>query len=141
MRFWDSSAIVPLVCAETESRRCRLWLRADPVVVVWSLAPLEVVSALARKKREGGLTPSAFATAKRRLTALEAAWNQVTQLDAVLARARRLLEVHTLRAADSMHLAAALVVFEERTSGVEFVTFDGRLAEAADREGFTVLSD
>jgi predicted nucleic acid-binding protein len=48
--------------------------------------------------------------------------------------------VHLLAAADALHLAAALVAFEERTQGVGFVTFDGRLAEAASREGFEVLS-
>jgi len=58
----------------------------------------------------------------------------------VRARARRLLEIHPLSAADAMHLAAALLVTEERTSGVGFVTFDDRLAEAAEREGFQAFS-
>ncbi len=141
MRFWDSSAIVPLVCAESESARCRSWLRTDPVIIVWSLAATEVISALARKRREGNLAQPALATAKRRLAKLEHAWSEVAQLDAVRARARRLLEVHALRAADTLHLAAALVAFEERTTAVEFVTFDTRLAEGAEKEGFGVLSD
>ena len=46
MRFWDSSAVVPLVCREPESPRCRAWLREDPVLLVWALAATEVVSAL-----------------------------------------------------------------------------------------------
>ena len=56
------------------------------------------------------------------------------------ARARRLLEIHPLSAADAMHLAAALLVTEERTRGFDFVTFDAQLAEAAEREGFRALS-
>ena len=140
MRFWDSSAIVPLICAEEQSARCRLWLREDTVVIVWSLAATEVISALARKRREERLPQAAFAAAKRRLAKLEKAWNEVAELDAVRARARRLLEVHALRAADSLHLAAALVAFEERPASLEFVTFDGCLAAAAEKEGFTVLS-
>ncbi|MGH7806209.1 MAG: type II toxin-antitoxin system VapC family toxin [Candidatus Binatia bacterium] len=139
MRFWDSSAIVPLVCREVASGRCRGWLRADPVVVVWALAATEVVSALARKRREGALPAGAFREAKRRLGNLETAWHEVAQVEAVRARARRLLESHPLRAADTLHLAAALVAFEEQTSGVEFVTFDERLAAAARKEGFEVL--
>jgi predicted nucleic acid-binding protein len=79
--------------------------------------------------------------AKQRLGQIESSWNEVVQYDAVRARARRLLESHSLRAADALHLAAALVVFEERPAGIEFVTFDNRLAEAADKEGFTVLSE
>lgn len=140
MKFWDSSAIVPLVCAEPISSRCRSWLRADPVVLVWALAATEVISALARKRRESALAAAPFAAAKRRLASLEKAWNEVAHLDAVRARARRLLEVHPLRAADALHLAAALVAVEERTGMLEIVTLDQRLAEAAEREGFAVLS-
>jgi len=136
VRFWDSSAIVPLVCREAESARTRAWLRADPVVVVWCLAATEVVSALARQRREGGLTAARLIDAKRRLAGLEGAWSEVAALDAVRARARRLLEVHALSAADALHLGAALVVVEERTQGVGFVSFDERLREAAARECF-----
>ena len=139
MRFWDSSAVVPLVCREPESPRCRAWLREDPVLLVWALAATEVVSALARKRREGALAEARFADARRRLDAFEEAWSEVSAWDAVRARARRLLEVHALTAADALHLAAALVVVEERTAGVGFVTFDLRLAAAAGREGFAVL--
>ena len=140
MRFWDSSALVPLVCREPQSARCRSWLRADSVLVVWALASVEVVSALARKQRDGALSMDRFAAAKRRLALLEGAWSEVCQLDAVRARARRLLETHSLSAADALHLGAALVAVEERTSEVGFVTFDDRLGEAAMREGFAVLS-
>jgi predicted nucleic acid-binding protein len=139
VRFWDSSAVVPLVCAESASGRCRSWLRADPVMLVWALAATEVVSALTRKRREGALERSLFAAAKERLAKLERAWNEVTQYDAVRARARRLLEVHLLSAADALHLAAALIAVEERTAIIEIVTFDQRLREAAEKEGFAVL--
>jgi predicted nucleic acid-binding protein len=140
MRFWDSSAIVPIVCAEAASVRCRAWLRTDPVVLVWALAAIEVVSALARQRREGALDCTRFAAGKQRLSKLERAWNEVTQYDAVRARARRLLETHPLRAADALHLAAALVAVEERPASVEFVTLDERLADAAAKEGFAILS-
>jgi predicted nucleic acid-binding protein len=140
MRFWDSSAIVPIVCAESASTKCRTWLRADPIVLVWALAATEVVSALARRRREGTLDGVRFAASKQRLLKLERSWNEVAQYDAVRGRARRLLETHPLRAADALHLAAALVAVEERPANLEFVTFDERLAEAAAKEGFAILS-
>jgi predicted nucleic acid-binding protein len=108
-------------------------------MLVWSLAATEVVSALARKHRDGTIETKTLRAAKRRLQKLEEAWSEVVEWDVVRARARRLLETHPLRAADALHLAAALVAFEDRTGGVEFVTFDGRLAEAAEKEGFTVI--
>jgi predicted nucleic acid-binding protein len=138
MRFWDSSAVVPLVCKEAMSERCRGWLRSDPVMLVWAFTAVEVVSALTRRHREKGIDALRFARAKRRLIALEAAWSAVVHYTAVEARSRRLLETHPLRAADALQLAAALVAVEERTRGVEFLTFDSRLAEAAGREGFDV---
>jgi predicted nucleic acid-binding protein len=140
MRFWDSSAVVPLVCRERQSASCRNWLRGDQVMIVWAFAACEVLSALARKRREGALNAHRFAIAKRRLAKLEDSWTQVIQYELVQRRARRLLETHPLRAADALHLAAALVAVEERTAGIEFVTFDQRLAEAAGKEGFTLLA-
>jgi hypothetical protein len=109
-------------------------------MVVWVLAGTETVSALARRRRDDAMTASALTSAKRRLIQLEAAWNEVANLDAVRALARRLLESHPLRAADALHLGAALLPVEERPHGIAFVTFDLRLADAAEREGFEVLA-
>ena len=109
-------------------------------MLVWALAATEVVSDLARKRRERTLTESRLVSAKRRLGLLEVAWSEVTALEAVRARARRLLESHALRAADALHLAAALVAVEDRPAGIGFVSLDLRLAEAASREGFDVRS-
>jgi len=114
-------------------------LRADPVVVVWALAATEVLSALSRKRREDALSARTFSTAKRRLAMLERSWSEVAHYDLVRARARRLLEVHALSAADALHLAAAIVAVEDQTSHIGFVTFDRRLNEAAEKEGFQVL--
>ncbi len=116
-----------------------MWLKGDEAVLVWVLSATEVISALARRRRDGAMEPAVFQTGKRRLAQLETAWSEVTQVDAVRARARRLLESHPLRAADALQLAAALVAVEERPIAIPFVTFDERLAEAARREGFTVL--
>jgi predicted nucleic acid-binding protein len=139
MRFWDSSALVPLVCAEAESARCRALLQSDAQIHVWFLTSVEIASALTRKRREGTLSEEQRHVARDRLQALETAWTEMDPAAAVRARARRLLEVHVLRAADALQLAAALALCEERTDGAEFVTLDTELREAAAREGFSVL--
>lgn len=61
--------------------------------------------------------------------------------EAVRQRAKRLLMVHPLRAADALQLAAALVWAAESPQGLELVCLDRRLKEAALKEGFTVLPD
>ena len=47
---------------------------------------------------------------------------------------------HPLRAADSLQLAAAIAAADGDPAGVGFVCFDTRLAGAASREGFAILT-
>ena len=139
MKFWDASAIVPLVALEKETGHCRRLLAEDADIVVWFLTPVEVISALSRRLREKSLKPNEFSKAKEQLAALERAWSEVISMERVRERARRLLETHLLRAADSLQLAAALVTSEEAPEGFPFVTLDRRLGDAADKEGFHVI--
>ena len=139
MKFWDASAIVPLVASEKETVDCRTLLVEDTDIVVWFLTPVEVISALTRRLREKSLKPNEFSKAKEQLTALDKAWSEVISVERVRERARRLLETHPLRAADSLQLAAALLTAEESPRGFPFVTLDRRLGGAAEKEGFHVL--
>jgi predicted nucleic acid-binding protein len=139
VRFWDASAIVALVAIEKQTADCRALLAEDSDIVVWLLTPVEVISALVRRLREKSLKPIEFSKAKEQLTALEKAWSEVISVERVRDRARRLLETHPLRAADSLQLAAALLASEENPQGFPFVTLDERLGGAAEREGFQVL--
>lgn len=138
MRFWDTSAIVPLVVTETASPPVRKLLEADPGLVVWWATRTEAVSALARQRRSGVLTAAQEAQARRVIRALEAAWTEVSPSQALRDRAERLLGVHPLRAADAFQLAAALLWSRGHTTGRQFVCYDERLSAAASQEGFEV---
>jgi hypothetical protein len=100
---------------------------------------VECVSALERQRRDGSLEREAQDEAVARLRELIAESTIVQPTSLVRDRAERLLAVHPLRAADSLQLAAALVVCDDRPAGESFVCLDGRLREAAMREGFRVL--
>jgi predicted nucleic acid-binding protein len=139
VKFWDASAIVPLVTLEKETEDCRTLLAEDTDIVVWFLTPVEVISALTRRLREKSLKPIEFSSAKEQLSTLEGAWSEVISVERVRERARRLLETHPLRAADSVQLAAALLTSEEAPQGFPFVTLDRRLGSAAEKEGFHVI--
>lgn len=138
MRFWDSSAIVPLIVDEPGRAPLLELLESDPVMVVWWGTPVELISAVSRQEREGGLDTAIAAAAVDRVRRLERAWHQVTPSDAVRNRAQRLLRVHPLRAADSLQLAAALHVAGDDPASLRFVTLDQRLRDAAQREGLDV---
>jgi predicted nucleic acid-binding protein len=138
MRFWDSSALVPLIVGETATPWARRLLRSDPAAIVWTLSQVEVRSALSRRLREKALTRRIFDDARRRSERLFAAVSHVVALEQVSQRAIRLLDLHDLRAADALQLATALVASAERPQTIPFVTLDQRLALAARSEGFPV---
>jgi predicted nucleic acid-binding protein len=139
VRFWDSSAIVPLLAAEPRSELCRRSLDEDPVIAAWWGTRIECTSAIARLDREQVVGPSQLADANRRLAALAASWQEIQPTEPVRRIAERLLRVHVLRAADALQLAAAVTAADATPSELPFVTFDARLARAAEREGFPVL--
>lgn len=138
MRFWDASAVVPLLVEQPLSRRAREILAEDPEMVVWWSTPVECASALARIRREGAVTEAAEWDALANLELLRAGWHEMLPGDTLRAQALRALRLHPLRTADALQLAAALEWAGSPASG-EIACFDARLGEAAAREGFRVL--
>lgn len=141
MRFWDSSALVPLLVEQAATRKMRALYRADAEIVAWWGARVECDSAILRLEREGKLRVRAATGALGRLDALAGSWMEIQPVDTIRDQARRLLRTHTLRAADSMQLAAAWLAAEHVPASLGFVCLDERLSLAAEREGFFVLPD
>jgi predicted nucleic acid-binding protein len=139
MRFWDASAIIPLLVAEPSTAAVQALALPDAAMLVWWASDVECASALARLERDGALDESAATVAFDRLRGLAAGWHEVEASDAVREAAVRFLRVHPLRAADALQLAAAFVAAERRPPSLEVVTLDDRLAVAARKEGFIVL--
>ncbi|MDH3735307.1 MAG: type II toxin-antitoxin system VapC family toxin [Gemmatimonadota bacterium] len=137
MRFWDASAIVPLLVEEPRSEAVDHALGTDPEMIVWWGTPVECASGLARLERAGHMNPDAVETALDVLRRLERASYEIGPSTGLRDVAVGLLRVHDLRAADALQLAAALEWSGRPASG-EFMTFDRRLAQAARREGFQV---
>ncbi len=139
MKFWDSSAVLPLLVAEAESSAMMAIMARDSSVLVWWATEIECASAVARLERDGALDEKATTIAFERLRQLAASWQEIDASDAVRETAVRLLRVHPLRAADAAQLAAAFIAAERRPPSLEFVTLDLRLAAAARKEGFMLV--
>jgi predicted nucleic acid-binding protein len=140
LRFWDSSALVPLLVREEETARIReLYLENEDVVVWWATA-VECASAVARLERDEALSPDDATRSFDRLTALASSWHTIEPTESVRDTAKRLLRVHDLRSADALQLAAAFLAAEGSPRTLPFVCLDRRLRIAAQREGFARVS-
>jgi len=136
MRFWDSSALVPLLVGENLSELRQQQYDTDPWAVVWFGTLAEIESSLVRRQRDGQLPAGEEDAARKRLMEITAQWTEIAPTNEVRARAIRLLRVHSLRAADAFQLAAALIFCREQPQHLPFLTADQRLRTAASLEGF-----
>src|SRR2546422_3825389 len=135
VRFWDTSALVPLFIAERESGSAARRLREDPEVVVWTLARLELLAALARRGRDEPAATRQLRLVRRHFLDAWERWTEVTAADVVRRHAERIVGTHPLRASDALHIGAALVAAEHEPGTLEFVTFDRRQRSEERRVG------
>jgi predicted nucleic acid-binding protein len=139
MKFWDSSALLPLLVQETYTPAVRQLVQEDNDILAWWGTPVVCVSALARLERDQALSSTDVENCLQRLHVIQNSWFEIQPNQLVRETAFRLLRTHTLRAADALQLAAAICAAENRPSTLEFVCLDNRLITAARKEGFSVF--
>ncbi len=143
--YLDASALVKRYVDETGSD----WLRAivdpaqSPLLFTSHMTIVEVISAFARRVREGSLTLGEFATLRDAFRSDCLSEYQIMPPSvAVIDLACTLLERHSLRAYDAVHLATALsaqrFLTQRNLPGLTFVCADDRLNNAATAEGLAV---
>jgi predicted nucleic acid-binding protein len=140
VKFWDSSAIVPLLVDQRRSGLVSGWHLDDPALVVWWATTVECESAIARLVRDGRLQRAPAASGLERLRRFGAEWVEVEPSEAIRETACRLLRAHPLRAADALQLAAALRFVDESGEPIPFVSFDDRLTTAARAESLPIVT-
>jgi predicted nucleic acid-binding protein len=136
MKFWDTSAIMPLLDHEPTREGLLAVLEDDPQIVAWWGTSIEIAAALARREREKLISAADFEAAMVATHLLADGWHEILPSDAVRRTAARILRAHPLRAADSLQLAAAPIAADHDPTTLELVCLDARLAIAARREGF-----
>ena len=136
--YVDASALVKLYVPERESDGLNRTLKGRRDLLVSDLALTEVVSSLARRRREGVIEPEAVVRLYRALLAHleDQVFRRIELVPGTHREAERLLlslgEV-PLRPADALHLALAM----SGEAGT-VLTYDGRLGEAARSVGLQV---
>jgi predicted nucleic acid-binding protein len=136
--FWDSSALVPLCIHEAASRFAQSYLRKFALVVWWG-SLVEVQSAICRLHRERHIADAGKKGAAARLQLLSRGWREILPGDQLRELALQLLDEYSLRAAESLQLAASLTWCEQRPARRNFVCADRRLSHAANSVGFSVI--
>jgi predicted nucleic acid-binding protein len=137
--YIDSSALAKLYVPEPESERVDAYLRGRRDLMISELSITEVISAVARRKREGVLDAKR-ANQIRDAVLSDAGSGSFRRLDmspGIHRDAERLLfstESIPLRTLDALHIALALA-----GAASVFITFDGRLADAAVLHGLHVV--
>lgn len=140
MRFWDSSAVLPLFIEQHYSAEVKAVANHVPEMVLWWGTSLEVFAATSRLRREGGISVEEESRVNAAVDELRDMSHEIQPSEHVRLLATRVLRTHPLRTADALQLAAALA-WAGTPRGAVFVTLDTRLARAARLEGFAVAPD
>lgn len=139
MRFWDSSAIVPLLIREATSGDLRALLATDVHIAASFITSLEVGSALWRRDHNNELSSDEHAAADDAFEKLNQSWSEVADIFDAREVALEVITRHALRSGDAIQLASALIACGYDAASLPFVTLDNTLASAARAEGFIVL--
>lgn len=136
--FADTSAVAKRYVTEIGSTWVKSWIEpgSGHLVVISDLTKVEMVSVLARRRREGAITSGDFTLLRNAfLLHVDTQYLAIGIQEEVLARARRLLDAHTLRTLDAIQLACAMQVAGLFSQPVILASADQSLLAAAAAEG------
>lgn len=125
--YADTSALVKLVVAESESAALTAWIaRSTPTLVTSDLTRTELIRAVRRSAPHLAIDARGIIDSVTVLTIRAATFESAARLDPVL-----------LRSLDALHLASALELGDDLTA---IVTYDDRLADAALAQGIRAIA-
>jgi predicted nucleic acid-binding protein len=108
-------------------------------IVSSRLAPVELTSALSRRRTASQISAVQWARVVRDLQSDRAHWELLAVTDAVLARAEEVVRVTRLRSLDAVHVASAQLSSTLVGVQLAFVTADARQRDAAIHLGLEVV--
>ena len=131
LAYFDTSVLVKRYVKERGSTATRKLLQRYRFLSS-AIAPVEVLSALSRRRTAGELTQRDFLAIKSRLHKDRAYWELVEVGPIVLSQAEELVQRAGLRTLDALHVASALTFQAASGLTIPFVTADVRQRDAAE---------
>jgi predicted nucleic acid-binding protein len=132
--YLDTSSLVKLYVEEEGSALIRQLVERSEVVATSVVAYAEARAALARQRREGGLSAAGFDRAKNDFEQDWPRYLTIEVSETVYRDAGDLAEKHRLRGFDSLHLASYLSLYGTGARQIRFSAFDDALNRAARKE-------
>lgn len=136
--YFDTSAVVKRYVLEPGSHQVRRLLRQHDFLSS-AITPLEILSALGRRKQNGELSERNFTAAIRRVGSDRIRWELIELGTMVLNRAEETIHQEPMRALDAIHIASALVFQTAAGCRIPFVTGDGRQRDAGEQMNLDVI--
>lgn len=135
--YFDTSVLLKRYVREAGSDRAQELLRRY-LVVTSTIAPVEMMSALTRRRRDGDLDDADFRAIIGQLARDRQRWHLVEVTAEVLDRAEAVFERARVRALDAIHLASAMAVntaLNDPARRLPFITDDDRQQAGAQALG------
>jgi predicted nucleic acid-binding protein len=129
--YFDTSVLVKRYVKEEGSTTARRLLQRYRFLSS-AVAPVEILSALSRRRTAGELTQRDFLAIRARLHKDRAYWELVEAGAIVLSQAEDLVQKTGLRTLDALHVASALTFQAASGLTIPFITADVRQREAAE---------
>lgn len=137
--YLDTSALVKLYIEEAHRQEVLACVHQAKRISTHVIASVETYAAFSRLYREQRLSAMQYRTVK---LAFEQDWPSFLRMECdekLLKRSCELTEIFALRAYDSVHLAAAELLWKETRSKILFACFDNRLNTSAKTLGLDLL--
>lgn len=137
--YFDTSALVKRYVRERGSAQVGSLLGRHDLLSS-AITPVEVISALSRKKRDGNLSEENFLATLSRVQSDRVRWELVEVGGPVLNRAEEIVQgTAPIRALDAIHVASLITFQSAAGIRVPFITGDARQRDAAERMKLDVV--
>jgi predicted nucleic acid-binding protein len=137
--YFDTSALIKRYVRERGSTRVVSLMRRHELLSS-AITPVEVMSALSRRRRDRELSEEDFAATASRVQSERIRWELVEVGETVLNRAEEIVQgTVPMRALDAVHVASLMAFQAASSSQIPFVTGDGRQRDAANYLGLDVI--
>jgi len=137
--YFDTSALIKRYVREPGSARVVSLLRRHDLLSS-AITPVEIMSALGRRRRDRELSEEAFVATLSRVRSERTRWELVEVGETILSRAEEMVQgTVPMRALDAIHVASLIVFQAAAGIRIPFVTGDGRQRDAGLLLGLDII--